>query len=77
MTKYHIRFNHQHTGPENIWRVIDSKQEHLVKGLRISVDLFDEQTIENGITKWNVCCIGSMQIVDGIAFIRKLNETEL
>jgi len=28
-----------------------------------------ESTLENGIQKWNVACVGTMRIVNGVAII--------
>ena len=32
--------------------------------------MFDEVTVEDGATKWNVCCYGYMTVKDGMATIR-------
>lgn len=71
MNKYHIRFNTGHNGSDLVWRVYENGQEHLVKGFKITAPMFDEVTIEDGITKWNVCCFGYMTIVDNIATIHE------
>ena len=75
MNKYLIRFNHHHQEsliPGYVWRVFENDQTkaQVVRGLRISVPVFDEMSIEDGIEKWNVACFGSMQIIDGIAYIK-------
>lgn len=70
MNKYHIRFNQDHNGSDLVWRVFENGQEHLVKSFKIIAPAFDEVTVENGVTKWNVCCHGYMTIVDGVATIR-------
>ena len=41
----------------------------LVKHLKINVPSFDECTFENGIQKWNICCIGKLKINKGIGEI--------
>jgi hypothetical protein len=69
MKKYHIRFNHQHNGSEFVWRVFEDGVEHLVKHIKINVPLMDEETVEFGVTKWNVACKGNMTIVDDTATI--------
>jgi hypothetical protein len=71
MNRYHIRFNtkYQETNTDLVWRVFENGNEHLVKGFRISVPMFDETTIEHGETKWNVCCEGTMEIIDDVAVI--------
>jgi hypothetical protein len=37
--------------------------------LKINVPSFDECTFEDGIQKWNICCIGNLKINNGIAEI--------
>ena len=69
MNKYHIRFNHQHNGSENVWRVFENGKEFLVKHLDIRVPLKDEITIENNVEKWNVYCEGYLLIDNGTARI--------
>jgi hypothetical protein len=64
MNIYHIRFNTKHNNSELVWRIFENSNEYLVKGFKISVPMFDETTIEDGITKWNVCCY-----VDDVAII--------
>jgi hypothetical protein len=70
MNKYHIRFNHQHNGTDQVWRVFENGVEHLVKHLDIQVPLRDEITIENDVEKWNVYCEGYLNIIDGRAVIK-------
>lgn len=62
MNKYHIRFNHQHSGTGKVWRVFENGQEHLVKHLDIQVPIRDEVTVENGVEKWNIHCDGYLVI---------------
>ena len=69
MKKYHIRYNTNHGESNLVWRIFENGVEHLVKDFRISVSMFSESTIENGIQKWNVACIGNMIIRDNIAYI--------
>lgn len=69
MNKYHIRFNHQHNGSGQVWRVFENGVENLVQHLDIQVPLRDEVTIENGVEKWNVSCEGNLTINDGVAKI--------
>jgi hypothetical protein len=70
VNKYHIRFNTGHNGSDLVWRVFENGQEHLVKSFKITAPMFDEVTVESGITKWNVCCYGCMTVKDGVATIR-------
>lgn len=69
MNKYHIRFNHQHNGTGNVWRVFENGIENLVEHLDIRVPLRDAVTIENGLEKWNVYCEGNLTIKNGVAYI--------
>ena len=70
MNKYHIRFNQNHNNSNLVWRVFENGQEHLVKGFKITSSIFDETTIEDGVTKWNICCYGHMTIENDVATIR-------
>lgn len=70
MNKYHIRFNTKNNGSDLVWRIFENGTEHLVKGLKIYTPVFDECTQEGEETKWNICCYGQMELVDGIAVIR-------
>ena len=70
MNKYHIRFNTGHNGSDLVWRVFENGQEYLVKSFKITAPMFDEVTVEDNITKWNVCCYGYMTIKDSVAIIR-------
>jgi len=69
MNKYHIRYNTHHGNTDLVWRVFENGQEHLVKHFHISVPMYSESTVENGVTKWNVACQGHMIIRDGVAVI--------
>lgn len=70
--RYHLRFNTHHATserPDLVWRVFEDGVEHLVKEVDIRSRVFGENTIEHGVTKWNVCTIGYMNIVDEVAII--------
>lgn len=69
MNTYHVRYNTWHGESDLVWRIFENGKEHLVKNFRITVPVFAESTMENGVQKWNVCCKGRMRIVDGEAFI--------
>jgi hypothetical protein len=69
MKKYHIRYNTEHKESDLVWRIFENGKETLVKRLKINVPSFDECTFENGIQKWNICCIGNLKINNGIAEI--------
>jgi hypothetical protein len=69
MNKYHIRYNTHHGDTDLVWRIFENGQEHLVKQFKISVPMYSESTVENGIAKWNVACEGHMVIKDGVAVI--------
>jgi len=49
--------------------VFENGNEYLVSGLNITVPVIDQMTIENGVEKWNISCVGVMNIVDGVAHI--------
>ena len=69
MSKLYIRFNTKHGDSDLVWRVFENEVEHLVKDFLITVPMRGESTVENGITKWNVACEGTLKIVDNIAYI--------
>lgn len=69
MKTYHIRFNTKHGDSDLVWRVFEDGEEHLVKHLQIRVPVFDEATVENGVVKWNIKCMGHMEIHEDIAYI--------
>ena len=70
MNKYHIRFNHDHNGSGQVWRVFENGVPHLATGIKIVAPVFDETTVENGVEKWNLCCYGYLTLEDGVAVIR-------
>ena len=67
--KYHIRYNTKHGDSNLRWRVYENGVEHLASGLNITVPVIDQMTIENGVEKWNISCVGVMNIVNGVATI--------
>jgi hypothetical protein len=66
---YHIRFNTKHGDSDLVWRVFEDGVEHLVKNIDIRVPVTGENTMENGVQKWNISCKGTMRIIDDIAYI--------
>jgi hypothetical protein len=70
LNKYHIRFNQDHNGTGLVWRVFENGQENLASSIKIVAPVFDEVTVENGVTKWNICCYGHLTLKDGAAVIR-------
>ena len=70
MNTYHIRFNHNHSGSGQVWRVFENGQEHLVEHVKILAAVYDEVTVENGVEKWNLCCHGHMIIANNTATIK-------
>lgn len=66
--RYLIRFNTKHAGSLFVWRVLQDNTEFLVKGVRINVPTWDEQSIEGTETKWNIACEGVLTIENDIAF---------
>ena len=69
MNRYHIRYNTKHGDSDLVWRVFENGTEHLVKHFKISVPVYAETTTENSVVKYNVACIGKMNIVNDIAYI--------
>ena len=69
MNTYHIRYNTQHGDSDLVWRIFENGQEHLVREFEILVPVRGESTVENGVTKWNVTCLGHMTIQLGRAVI--------
>jgi hypothetical protein len=69
MNQYYIRFNTKHGDTDLVWRVFENDKEYLVKGLSISVPVYDKSTIESGIVKWNIACNGFLSIENDIAYI--------
>jgi len=70
---YNVRFNTKHGSTTLFWRVFENGVEHLVEHIQISVRLYDECSVEDGITKYNIACDGFMSIVDGTAYIVDTN----
>jgi hypothetical protein len=52
-----------------VWRVFENEKEHLVKNFLITVPMTGESSVENGVTKWNVCCEENLRIHKGVAYI--------
>lgn len=69
MNKYQIRFNTKHGDSDLVWRVFENGVENLVKNIDIRVPVIGESSLEGTVTKWNIVCQGTMNIVDGIAII--------
>ena len=70
LSKFYIRFNTKHGDSDLVWRVFEGEQEHLVKDFLITVPMRGESSIENGVVKWNVCCEGTLKIIDDVAYIQ-------
>jgi hypothetical protein len=60
MNKYHIRFNHQHNGSGQVWRVFENGREYICKNVTINVPCRGV-TDEDGL-HWNIVCNGYMMI---------------
>lgn len=71
MNTYHIRFNtkHEEMKTDLVWRIFENGREHLVKNFTVNVPTYGESTVEYGVVKWNLCCQGTMTIVDDMAII--------
>jgi hypothetical protein len=72
LKKYLIRYNTKHDESDLVWRIFENELEHLVKEFYITVPMYSESSLENGVQKWNVACKGVMRIVDDIAYIEPL-----
>lgn len=70
MKKYHIRYNTQKGNSDLAWRVFEDGNEFLVKNIRIEVPCYNELTMEYGIEKHNIACVGNMVIIDDDAVIK-------
>ena len=70
MNKYHIRYNTKHGESNLVWRIFENGKEILAKHLDIKVPIYDECTFEDGIQKWNICCVGKLKMIEGKAEIR-------
>jgi hypothetical protein len=53
-----------------VWRIFENGNEILVKNFIVTVPMYGEMTVENGVEKWNVCCLGTMSITDNVATIQ-------
>jgi len=69
LSKFYVRYNTKHADSNLVWRVFDADKEYLVKDFLITVPMRGESSIENGVTKWNVCCEGTLRIDKGVAYI--------
>jgi len=69
MKKYHIRYNTQKGESNLAWRIFENGEEYLVKNIKIEVPCYNEVTIENGVEKHNIACVGKMIIIDDDALI--------
>jgi hypothetical protein len=69
MKKYHIRYNTKHGDSDLVWRIFEDGKQYLVRDFLLTVPVFGEKTIEDGLEKWNVACYGKLKIVDDIASI--------
>ena len=70
MNKYHIRYNTEHGDSDLVWRIFKDGKQHLVSNFSVTVPVFSEMTIEDGVEKWNVACNGTMTIVNDVAHIQ-------
>lgn len=70
MKKYHIRYNTQKGDSEFAWRIFEDGTEFLVKNIKIEVPCYNELTMEHGIEKHNIACLGNMIIIDNNALIK-------
>lgn len=70
MNNYNIRFNTEHNGSKNKWRVFENGNEMLFEHIDIRVNLKDNITLNrNGEEKYNVFCQGYLTVINKIAII--------
>jgi len=72
LNKYLIRYNTQHAESDLVWRIFENGAEHLVRAFYITVPMYSECSLDNGIQKWNVACNGVMKVIDDIAYINNV-----
>ena len=70
MQKYYIRFNFLQGETDKVWSIFDNGYEYRAKHLKILTTVFDECTFEDGKKRWNFCCVGELEFIDGIAIIK-------
>jgi hypothetical protein len=70
MCELKIRFNKKHVDESDVWRIFEGANEHNVAELLIMVPVHSTSTFEQGERKWNICCDGTLSIIDGKAYIR-------
>jgi len=57
MNKYLIRFNTKNAGSNLKWRIFENGKEKLAENLKINVPCWGESSYEEGVEKWNICCV--------------------
>jgi hypothetical protein len=56
---YQIRFNTKaEPGDPLVWRVIEDGEERLASSVLILCASFSEESMVDGVTKWNMACNG-------------------
>ena len=64
MSKIKIRFNTKDTDGSLPWRIFIDDKEFLASDIEIKGTAVGKKSIENGVVKWNIVCIGTV-IWDG------------
>jgi hypothetical protein len=70
MSEIRIRFNKDHKGANDAWRVFENGREHIVAGFVVEGMMQSDSTLERGEQKWNVLCEGELRIHENRAYIR-------
>lgn len=58
MSKFLIRYNTKCGETNLVWRIIQDGEEKLASGLLIKSSVWSESSIEDGVVKWNIACVG-------------------
>ncbi len=64
-----LRFNKDHKGEHDAWRIFTDDGEVNVRDFTILVPCESNSTFERGEMKWNVICEGRLEVIEGRAII--------
>lgn len=59
MSKFLIRYNTKCGETCLVWRVIQDGEEKLASSLLIKSSVWSESSIDEGVLKWNIACVGT------------------
>lgn len=76
MNKIKIRYNTQDTDGSSPWRIFVDDNQFLASELEIKGFAQGEKSIENGVTKWNIVCFGSLTWINSKAVITSLDKVK-